>query len=108
MSVRVRGGMFCDRCQMPVAAVRSTSRIRNLAALGSMPITGGVSAAGARRNGWCCPTCGGPVRRLPTPPASGEDAVAMLGGGLFVLFWIVVFVLIVLAGLAAIVDTIIG
>lgn len=54
--------MWCEQCERPVAAQKSTHRARNTAAALAAPLTTGVSLAGAAAGQWHCPNCGGPVR----------------------------------------------
>jgi len=58
---KVKGGMYCDRCDRPVAAVKNTHRIRNAAGVLALPATGGLSAAGMKGERYLCPLCGGHV-----------------------------------------------
>ena len=62
MSVQVRPGCYCERCQRPVAAQKRSHRIRNTAAAITAVPTAGASLFAARRGQWHCPGCGGPVR----------------------------------------------
>ena len=60
--MKVRRGMWCERCAGPVAGQKATHRARNTAlTVLSLP-TYGVSLRGARVEGFHCPHCGGPVR----------------------------------------------
>jgi hypothetical protein len=68
MSVRIKGDQWCDRCQRPVVGVKATHRLRNSVAAAAAPVTGGVSAFGARVDPYVCANCGGPVRRIPEDP----------------------------------------
>jgi len=70
---KIKGGMYCDRCDRPVAAVKNTHRIRNAAGVLALPATGGLSAAGMKGERYMCPLCGGHVHG-----ASGSRT----GGGL--------------------------
>jgi predicted RNA-binding Zn-ribbon protein involved in translation (DUF1610 family) len=64
MGVKVKGNMYCDACQRPVAGQKSTHRLRNTAAVITAPVTGGASMAGAASGKWHCPNCGGPVKTI--------------------------------------------
>jgi ribosomal protein L7/L12 len=55
MAVKVKPGMYCERCQKPVAAQKQTHKARSVL-LG--PVTYG---AGVKVGEWHCPDCGGPV-----------------------------------------------
>jgi hypothetical protein len=73
MSVRTKGGMYCPRCKMPVAAERTGHAVRN--SLGAI-LTVGLSLKTER---WHCPACGGPVenerfRKMAVPPLPVEQA----------------------------------
>jgi RNA polymerase subunit RPABC4/transcription elongation factor Spt4 len=62
MGVATKSGMFCyQNCRQPVAAIKSTHRLRN-SVVGVTAIgTGGLSLAAAKAGDWHCPSCGGPV-----------------------------------------------
>ena len=108
MGVKVRGGCWCPQCERAVAAIKSTHRLRNAAATVAAPVTYGASLAGVRVDDWLCPSCGGPVLKLVSAESATATPSRFLDGIglLYLLFWIVVFLLIVLAGLLAIGDTI--
>lgn len=55
MGAAVKGGMYCERCDVPVAAQKTTHGVRNTLAVP----TGGLTAKVER---WHCPNCGGPVK----------------------------------------------
>jgi endogenous inhibitor of DNA gyrase (YacG/DUF329 family) len=61
MGLKVKSGMYCPTCQTPVAAQKSTHRLRNLGAAVTAPVTAGLSLAAAKAGDWHCPSCGGPV-----------------------------------------------
>jgi hypothetical protein len=67
-AMKVRGGMFCKQCDKPVAAQKSTHRMRNVASTAALGLTMGASALGYKGGQWHCPTCGGPVTTLPRQP----------------------------------------
>jgi len=58
---KVKGGMYCDRCDRPVPAVKNTHRLRNAIGVVALPATAGLSAAGMKVERYICPTCGGHV-----------------------------------------------
>jgi hypothetical protein len=68
MGQKIGGDMYCDRCRCHVLGVKNTHPARNAAAVLAMPLTGGLSLAGAGVSDYQCPNCGGPVRR-----ATGRD-----------------------------------
>lgn len=74
MGVRVKGGMYCSRCEQPVAAERGGHAVRNT--LGAA-MTLGLSLKTER---WHCRKCGGPVEierlRKFSPPTSTEEPPA--------------------------------
>jgi len=59
--MKVKGGVYCQSCDRPVAAQKSTHRLRNVAAVVTAPTTLGVSLLGTAAGKWHCPLCGGPV-----------------------------------------------
>ena len=61
--MKVKGGMYCDTCDKPVSAQKSTDRFRNSLLAVAAPATGGYSMAAAGVGQWHCPDCGGPVRK---------------------------------------------
>lgn len=63
MGHAVKGGMWCDQCQRPVAAQKTTHGVRNFLAATLYAPTAGGSLAGGKIEDWHCPYCGGPVRR---------------------------------------------
>lgn len=70
--------MWCDYCQRPVAGEKTTHRTRNTAAGLSVLATGGLSLLGAKSEGYHCPVCGQPVRRMrrgDVPSSSGSMAI---------------------------------
>ena len=60
MGVKVKGGMYCRRCDKPVMAQKSGHGVRNTVAVGGALATAGLSLLGAKSEKWRCPTCGGP------------------------------------------------
>jgi hypothetical protein len=82
MALQVKGGMYCPRCNLPVAGQKSSHRIRNTASAVAAPATAGVSLAGVKVDDWHCPNCGGAVdsgppawaTRLATPKESSPAA----------------------------------
>lgn len=74
MGVKVKAGMWCEYCVRPVAGQKSTHRLRNgVAAVLAAP-TGGAALLGARADGYHCPICGQPVRKLRTTPGPPNTA----------------------------------
>lgn len=71
--MKVKPGMWCDTCQKPVAGQKTT---RKAVAFGKLLATGGAYTD--LPQGYHCPTCGSPVRRLPRParatPASTHSS----------------------------------
>lgn len=61
MGVKVKGGMYCQRCDKPVMAQKSGHGVRNTLSVGGVLATGGLSLLGTKSEKWCCPFCGGPV-----------------------------------------------
>jgi hypothetical protein len=61
LGVKVKGGMYCQRCAKPVMAQKSGHGVRNTAAIGGALATGGLSLLGAKSEKWRCPLCGGPA-----------------------------------------------
>lgn len=66
MAVKVKPGMYCERCETPVAAQKQTHKARSLL-LG--PLTYG---AAVKVGEWHCPVCGGPV--IPASRAGSAKA----------------------------------
>jgi hypothetical protein len=64
MGMKTRGGMYCINETKPVAAVKTTTRMRNTFALGASIATMGGSLLAGKVNGWHCPDCGGPVTTM--------------------------------------------
>jgi hypothetical protein len=93
MGLKVRGGMWCDTCQKPVAGQKSTAKVAKLTAT---VMTGGTYPA--LPGAFHCPTCGSPVRRV----FSDQQAQERLG--IFLLIVIVVVVCCVIAAIRAIVH----
>jgi hypothetical protein len=63
--------MYCERCEKPVAAQKTTHGVRNTMALGTMGLT-------AKVEGWHCPSCGGPVRSEKHDPATDGEVTAVI------------------------------
>lgn len=61
MGMKVKGGMYCQSCDKPVAAQKATSRVRNTLAVAATGLIGPASLAASKYNEWHCPACGGPV-----------------------------------------------
>lgn len=60
--MKIRGGMWCDFCDLPVTGEKSTHRTRAAAiAITAIP-SGGASLLASRRDRYVCPNCGQPVR----------------------------------------------
>jgi hypothetical protein len=74
MGQRTKGGMWCDYCQRPVAGEKTTHRARNTTLGVSALATGGWSLLFAKNEGYHCPSCGQPVRRMTTADRTGSDA----------------------------------
>jgi hypothetical protein len=60
LGVKVKGGMYCRRCNRPVMAQKSGHGVRNTLAVGGTLATAGLSLLGAKSEKWRCPNCGGP------------------------------------------------
>lgn len=60
MGVKVKGGMYCKRCDRPVMAQKTGHGVRNTLAVGGTLATAGLSLLGAKSEKWRCPMCGGP------------------------------------------------
>ncbi len=60
MGIKVKGGMYCRRCNRPVMAQKSGHGVRNTLAVGGTLATAGLSLLGAKSEKWRCPNCGGP------------------------------------------------
>ena len=58
MSVKVKGKMYCQRCEREVLAQKNGHAVRNVSALGGAPFTGGLSLLAAKSEPWRCPICG--------------------------------------------------
>lgn len=90
MGVKVKGGMYCQRCDKPVAAQKSTHRARGAASIatGLWPF--------ALPDDYHCPDCGGLVvsERLVNPSPSD-----VLGQKVLVWVVIIIFVLLFFASL---------
>jgi hypothetical protein len=80
MSVKVKGGMYCKRCQQPVLAQKTGHAVRNTAALGGILATGGLSLFAAKSEKWRCPTCGGPAIPASTVRMNAAIGRALSGG----------------------------
>lgn len=78
MSVKIKGNQWCDRCQRPVAAVKSTNRVRNTGAVTAGLLTGRLGFLAAKNDAYVCQTCGGPTRRLPRPSAPARPVLTKL------------------------------
>jgi endogenous inhibitor of DNA gyrase (YacG/DUF329 family) len=63
MGVKVKGGMYCPRCDRPVLGQKSGHAVRNTLAIGGAVATAGLSLWGSKTEKWSCPICGGPVIR---------------------------------------------
>jgi len=64
MGVKVKGDMYCKRCNKPVMAQKSGHGVRNTVAVGGALATAGLSLLGARPEKWRCPVCGGPATAI--------------------------------------------
>jgi hypothetical protein len=53
--------MWCPNCQQLVAGQKATHRARSITGLAAIPLTGGLSSAAIKSEGWHCPNCGQPV-----------------------------------------------
>jgi hypothetical protein len=74
MGIRVKGGMYCQRCDKPVMAQKTGHGVRNTAAVGGALATLGLSLLATKGEKWCCPECGGPcvpMRQVQAPRALG-------------------------------------
>jgi rubrerythrin len=60
VAIKVKGGMYCKRCDKPVMAQKTGHGVRNTLAVGGTLATAGLSLLGAKSEKWRCPTCGGP------------------------------------------------
>jgi hypothetical protein len=81
MSVKVKGGMWCDRCRRPVAGQKSTHKafkaMGTIASGGLYPPVPGL---------YHCPSCGSTVR--PAPRQVRQDGGWTPGMALAVIFLI--------------------
>jgi hypothetical protein len=57
MGQATKGGMYCERCDQPVAAQKTTHGVRNTAGIFTMFLT-------TKIEDWHCPSCGGPVKTV--------------------------------------------
>lgn len=80
MGVKVKGGMYCKRCERPVMAQKSGHAVRNTAAVGGILATAGLSLLGAKTEKWRCPICGGPCIPEATMRANVAIERALSGG----------------------------
>jgi len=60
LGVKVKGGMYCKRCEKPVMAQKTGHGVRNVVAVGGTLATAGLSLLGAKSEKWRCPICVGP------------------------------------------------
>jgi hypothetical protein len=74
MGVKVKGGMYCRKCDKPVMAQKTGHGVRNTAAVGGALATAGFSLLAAKRERWCCPMCGGPC--VPISQVHANQAIA--------------------------------
>ena len=65
MPVEAKPGMYCERCQKPVAAQRYVPR-------GAI-FWGGLIGKESSSSDWSCPDCGGPVVEAATPQGWHDD-----------------------------------
>jgi hypothetical protein len=65
MGVAVKGGMYCERCERPVAAQKTTHGVRNTTAIFTYGTTGKIED-------WHCPNCGG--KTIPEATAKHRAA----------------------------------
>ena len=56
--------MWCEYCQSAVLGQKTTARARNTAGFLALGLTGGLSAFAFKNEGYVCPRCGQPVRRI--------------------------------------------
>jgi len=61
MGQYTKGDMWCSRCSRNVLGVKNTHRARNTIGVGGALMSGGLSLLVAKREGYHCPACGGPV-----------------------------------------------
>jgi hypothetical protein len=64
LGVKVKGGMYCQRCKQPVMAQKNGHGVRNTVAVGGALATVGLSLLGAKSEKWRCPLCGGPAKPI--------------------------------------------
>ncbi len=74
MGVKVKGGMYCRRCNQPVMAQKSGHGVRNTLAVGGTLATAGLSLLGAKSEKWRCPNCGGPC--IPESQICQSEAIS--------------------------------
>jgi len=97
MSVKIKGNQWCDRCQRPVAAVKSTHRLRNIGAVVMAPFTVGLSVFAASNDAYACSACGGPVRAISKPAVSAKKRESdQLKGALLIALIVVAIIVQVL------------
>jgi len=88
MGQKAKGGMWCATCNRPVMGVKNMHRIRNTLSVGAVAVTGGVSLAGSKVEGYVCPTCGSPVRPLHAASQPPLGAFLVLVGA--AVLWVLV------------------
>lgn len=76
---RVRGGMWCP-VHGPVAAIRNTHGLRNVAGVAGIPYTAGLSLLVTKVEPYVCPHCGRLVSRS-APKGAAASTVAPMGDG---------------------------
>lgn len=114
MSVKTKGNRWCELCQRPTLAVKSTHRLRNTASVATAPLTAGLSLAAAKNDGYVCATCGGPTVAMKHPTAADAletDTLTWLSTWIargYAVFAVGFAALMILALIAAIIDTILG
>ena len=59
--MRVKGGMYCERCKKPVEAIRQGEPAHHTVSGVTGPLTRGWSQLDVESEGWICPDCGWPV-----------------------------------------------
>jgi hypothetical protein len=78
MGVKIKGGMYCDRCKQPVAAHKQTHPVRNTIGTVGL-IGGGLGAFALKKEKWICPVCGGPTTLVSAVTASSPTVARAPG-----------------------------
>jgi len=68
--MRVKGGMYCERCKKPVEAIRQGHPAHHTISGVTGPLTRNWEQLDVQSDGWVCPDCGWPV--VPAAQADGK------------------------------------